>query len=156
MFGTNGRSNANSGKYGGFEGQRGRQFRVKDAPPPRRKGAPLKRYQPQDNYLPRQLHAANNYQRGTNFRPTPVPFPKYNTGENYNSQQRVPYANEPAKSFHGEGLKPQGQGQPGGGYIRGPTLLQTSIMDAKIAGIDGVSDLYDWLGSDEPLVRKFQ
>ena len=131
MFGTNGRSNVNSGKYGGFQSQRRNQFRVNDAPPPRRNGVPMRR-----------------------FRQVPVPFPNYNTDEN--SQRRVPYANEPAKSFQGAGLKPQGQGQPYGGYIRGPTLLQTSIMDAKIAGIDGVSDLYDWLGSDEPLVRKFQ
>ena len=58
--------------------------------------------------------------------------------------------------FKVEGLKSQGQGQHREGYIRGPTLLRTAIMDTKIAGIDGVSDLYDWLGSDEPLVRKFQ
>ena len=154
MFGINGRSTANSGNFGGFQGQRRNQFRVKDVPPPRRNGAQLRRHQPQNNYSPRQSNTENNYQRGIKLRQAPVPFPNYNTDEN--SQRRVPYANEPAKSFQGGGLKPQGQGQPDGGYIRGPTLLQTSIMDAKIAGIDGVSDLYDWLGSDEPLVRKFQ
>ena len=44
MFGTNGRSNVNSGKYGGFQSQSRNQFRVNDAPPPRRNGVPMRRF----------------------------------------------------------------------------------------------------------------
>ena len=103
MFGTNGQSNVNSGNYGRFQGQRVNRFRVKDAPPPRRNAVPLRRNQPQINYSPGQPRTTNNYQGGNNFRPAPAlaPFPNYNTEENYNSQQRVPYANEPARDFQG-------------------------------------------------------
>ena len=156
-FGINRRSTAKSRNYGGFKGQRGNQFRLKDVLPPRRNRVPLRRYQQQNNFSPRQSHhTANNHQGGIKFNPAQAPFRNYNTDKSYNSQQIVPYANKPANRLPDRGLKSLGQERPSGGYISGPTLLRTAILDANVAGIDGVSDLYDWLGSDEPLIQKFQ
>ena len=155
-FSINGRSTAKSGNNGGFKGQRRNQFKMKDVLPPRQNRVPLRRYQQQNNYSPRQSYPTNNYQGGIQFNPAPAPFPNYNTDKSYNSQQTAPYANEPAKSLADRGLKPLGLERPHGNYVSGPTLLRTAILDANVAGIDGVSDLYDWLGSDEPLIQKFQ
>ena len=152
LFGNQRGNQGNYGDGGGYQGQQEGQYRANDPAPQKRNAPSQGRYQQQQ---PRQQYGNNNFQGGNNF--GAPPFPNYNAGGNFISQPGAQFGNGPGRGFQGR--------NPRRGYNRPPppmprpmpkALLQTQAnLAPNSAGIDGVADLYDWLGSDEPLLQRF-
>ena len=179
MFPRSGQKNYNFGNFGGGSfGHGGNQYRVNNGPPPRRSGLVTNGYQQQNNiysrnnYSPRQENYHGNSYQGykNNFGTVPYQNNNYNLGRAIPNTNYVPQRRPSHGGGREGGFSHAAQGFAGGrggpvnrGYNRTPfhqtiskTLLQAQAnLVPNAPGIDGVNDMYDWLGSDEPLLKQF-
>ncbi len=103
-----------------------------------------------------QRFSRNNFQRPQqtyrNDQPPPIPYPSLNnigSGQNYGSPQSAGFGFGARAQYSRRAVR------------RKSPLLSKNLRHAKAnldghtAGIDGVSDMYEWLGSDEPILKQF-
>ena len=181
MFSRQRQSNSGFGNFGGGSFWQGNNQiyvppNVAPPPPPKQNPRPPNYgYHPQNNGFPRnnysprqQQYPANNY--GVNNNNFGFQNNNYNSGRpnintNYGPRQIPSYGVGGFPRSAG-GLFSRGRARRGGGYNKASprpltlhaarTLGETSANLAHNSpGIDGISDLYDWLGSDEPLLKQF-